>query len=129
MNEKYKSTIFLFSKLKPKLPSQFSIITAFNPMDQLLDKNENLKNNIYLYDEIKKFTNLIIPVIGCSPDFDHKEDSFLSDTSLTESVTLGNKFNQRAVFYVKRNELSIIDCCTLKELFIGKFNDRVIFKK
>ena len=129
MNKKYLKTVFLFKNLIPRIPIKFSIITAFNPMDKIQSKDTNIQNNILLYDEIRKLTNSIIPVTGCSPNFDHKEDSFLSNISITESVNLGKKFNQRAVFIVNQNELSIKDCNTLEEISIGQFKDRIIFKK
>lgn len=97
-------------------------------MDELLERRKNVKNNFLLLSELNQFTNHIIPVIGCSPDFQHKEESFIVKISKDQTLKIAKRFRQRAVFFIYDNNLKILECSTQSNFPLGKFSDRVITK-
>ena len=76
MNVEYFKTIFLISVIPETWPSEFGIVTAFNPMDEKLSDNENSIRNQKLSDEIGN--KLFAELIGSSKDFSHQEKVSLS---------------------------------------------------
>ena len=121
MNVEYFKTIFLISVIPETWPSEFGIVTAFNPMDEKLSDNENSIRNQKLSDEIGD--KLFAELIGSSKDFSHQEKSFAIICSMQEAVKLGNDFQQRAIFFVCNGNLKLVDCKS------GKSKDLGIFEK
>ena len=108
MNTAYSETQFI-STLDPKeIPEHAFIITGYNPMDEKLPGRENQKRNIILEDIIKQAGAHCLPIIGTSNDLVHQEPSFLTDLYKTKVIELAKQFNQRAIFEIKRDTLTII---------------------
>jgi hypothetical protein len=128
MNSNYGQTIFLLSIKVHKLPERFTIITAYNPMDALLPKEENLERNKNLFRTLSSVAKDIIPIIGSSPDYFHQEPSYLVNIALTEALKIGRSYGQRAVFWIKRDNLQIVECESAEKFIIGKFSERIIYQ-
>ena len=121
MNLEYLKTVFLISIIPETWPSEFGIVTAFNPMDEKLSEKENFIRNQRLSDEIGN--KLFAELTGSSKDFSHQEKSFAIICSMQEAVKLGNVFQQRAIFFVSNGILKLVDCKS------GKSQDLGIFEK
>lgn len=121
MNLEYLKTVFLIYIIPETWPSEFGIVTAFNPMDEKLSEKENFIRNQRLSDEIGN--KLFAELTGSSKDFSHQEKSFAIICSMQEAVKLGNDFQQRAIFFVSNGILKLVDCKS------GKSQDLGIFEK
>ena len=125
INENYLSAVFLVSDKKRKYPLSFAIITASNPMDQLLSKEENKKRNIELFRSLEKSYKKILPIVGCSPDLSHREDSFMVEVGLRTAIEYAKDFDQRAVFWVEIRNLFLVDCQSEAKILIGEFLPKI----
>jgi len=125
MNEEYFETVFLFSGIIEKATPSFAILTAFNPMDQLLSLDENKMRNLQLFHALCDIEKSITRIIGSSTDHSHQEPSFLVDCTQQEAMELGKEFQQRAFFWVSNDQLEIIDCTTGISHPAGSFRMRI----
>ena len=126
MNPEYFKVIFLILEVPDKWPENLAIITASNPMDEKLSQEENLWRNKKL---LSKFgDNIFFPLSGCSPDFSHQEQSFALKCSLEEGLEIGKEYNQRAIFYVKNDNLELLECKTPISHQLGKFSERLFLR-
>lgn len=123
MNSNYFKTIFLVSRLPGEWPDSFAIVTAHNPMDAILSTEENRRRSEKLLKEIKSENPL--PIIGSSEDLSHQEMSYYFKTKPARGISLGRKFDQRAIFFVDRGELQLVDCSDQEVFLLGKFIARV----
>ena len=123
MNPEYFNTIFLISKEPESWPDEFAIITAHNPMDLKLSDNENCLRNEKLLKRIH--SNVFLELSGSSPDHSHQEASFAFTSKIEEAVHIGKEFQQKAIYYVKVGNLSLVECSTGKIEELGSFNDRL----
>ena len=125
-NEHYLSTMFLVTDDKIKYPASFAIITAHNPMDQLLSKEENRNRNIQLLHSLEKLGAKTLPIVGCSPDLTHREDSFIVSVSLNTAISVGRKFDQRAVYWVQNENLYLVYCEKETKVMVAEFSSRIL---
>ena len=125
MNENYFRVIFIIVENITDFPKPFSIITACNPMDVSLKKSENQKRNEKLKVDLNNAQYFYKPIIGSSPDYSHQELSFTIKCTKKEAIQLGNKFGQRAIFWVTSKKLLVIDCDDQKEYDLGSFEKRI----
>ena len=123
MNPEYFNTIFLISKEPESWPDEFAIITAHNPMDLKLSDKENSLRNEKLLKRIN--SNVFLELSGSSPDHSHQEASFAFISKIEEAVDIGKEFQQKAIYYVKVGNLSLVECSTGKIEELGSFNDRL----
>jgi len=124
MNEKYFDTHFLGLGKTDELPLTFAILTACNPMDQPLGKNENKKRNLELIQILSDTGKTFARITGSSPDQSHQEPSFLVRCSRQEALKLGTRFDQRAIFWVNDDQLEIVECSTGISHSAGSFRNR-----
>ena len=125
MNEKYFDTVFLDPAPSNGFPESFAILTAFNPMDRILNQDENKKRNQDLLGILKLQGHYDGTIIGSSPDFTHQEPSFIAEAPKVKGLELGLKFNQRAIFWISKNRLGIIECSTGITHDAGSFRKRI----
>ena len=124
MNPEYFKTIFLISQMPESWPGEFAIITGNNPMDVQLSDQENDLRNQKLYDKTRN--KIFLNIIGSSPDRSHQEPSFALTCSIKEAIQMGKEFEQRAVFYVRKGMLKLIECSSEKCEEMGNFEDRLL---
>jgi len=108
MNPAYYDTLSKGSIVPENLPSPCYIITAWNPMDELLPDSENKKRNEVLKQNIKTGNHLCIEVIGGSTDWTHQEPSFLTSAPQTKVIQWAKQFNQRAIFEILKDTLYLL---------------------
>jgi len=125
MNEKYFDAVFLGASPTDVFPESFAILTAFNPMDQILGPNENLNRNQHLLDILKSQGNYWGTITGSSQDFAHQEPSLIATGAKSQALALGLKFDQRAVFWVAKDLIEIIECSTGIAHGAGSFRERI----
>ena len=127
MNQEYFNTLFELREPIPELPKTFHIITAFNPMDEVLSVNDNLERNKKLKAEILNHNHKAWEIMAMSQDKKHQEASFLTDAPRQLSITLAIEYNQRAIFQVKEDNLMIISCISPNEVFpVDRFSNRLL---
>jgi hypothetical protein len=127
MNENYKNVIFLIEKSNTIFPQSFVIITACNPMDKILEHNENQKLNADLLEKLNFFKREVMSITGSSLDLKHQEPSYLIEVGVKEGVKMGRSFNQRAIYWVNNDHLYLIDCTTEEKESVGSFSEKIKF--
>ncbi len=125
MNEKYFDTVFIDAAPTNGFPESFAILTAFNPMDRILNQDENTKRNQHLLGILKLQGHYGGTIIGSSPDFTHQEPSLIAEAPKVKGLELGLQFNQRAIFWISKDCLEIIECSTGITHDAGSFRKRI----
>lgn len=123
MNPEYEDTVFLLPEVTAVWPNNFAIITAHNPMDQKLTYSENIRRNQQLAEWAEP--KIFIKLFGSSLDRTHQEASFALECSLKEAIEIGKQFNQRAIFYIRCENLELVECSSGKSKGLGKFSKRL----
>ena len=125
MNQNYFGVVFQGIENISNIIMPFAIVTAHNPMDIRLDELENKERNEILRKDLLLSDLIHREIIGCSEDHSHQELSFVVKCNLKQAIQMGNKFQQRAIFWVEENKLQIVDCKTLKSYDLGSFKKRL----
>lgn len=116
--------------IKPnKYPDKFMILTAWNPLNQQLSKEENISRNKVLEKELKENFSFVYEVNGFDPKTKHKEDGFMANCSdIEEACDYGLKYQQDAIYYVIDDKLYFIQCALdkRKKVEVSKFLERVL---
>ena len=115
VNDKYLKTVFLECEPSDEFPESFAIVTACNPMDQILSQADNEKRNQNLLDILNSHGQYVCAIIGSSPDLTQQEPSLIMHASGPEALELRISFGQRAIFWVSKDLLEIIECSTGKD--------------
>jgi hypothetical protein len=106
----YQASQFLITQpLSPRL--SLSIISAHNPMGNLLSPSQNRLRDRQLQSRIQQFNRPYRSMIGASSDMTHMEKSwaiFFLEQEL--GLALGREFNQLAIYYVDEGQLSLLSC-------------------
>lgn len=125
MNPAYMETRFIGTQKIRELPKECFVITAYNPMDQKLSKEENKKRNQLLKRKIVLQEKICLDITGTSVDLKHQEPGFLTDANLKQSLAWANEFQQRAIFAIKNDQLSLVSCSEDEGIIdLGEFRDR-----
>jgi hypothetical protein len=126
MNPEYSKVRFQTETNPKDLPDEFFIITSYNPVDQKLPETENRKRNLSLQKKILQAGYICFSIIGASPDFTHQEPSFISNAPKELAFLWAKEFNQRAIFRVSKDELTILGCQNKDEsIALGSFRARL----
>jgi len=126
MNPEYRKVRFQTETPPKDLPDDFFIITSCNPMDQKLSETENRKRNLFLQNKILHAGYICFSIIGTSPDFTHQEPSFITNAPKDLAFLWAKEFNQRAIFRVSKDELTILGCQNKDEsIALGSFKLRL----
>lgn len=122
----YSQTVFLFRPLNDRhLPNPFAIITASNPLGQLLSDVENTERNQSLKSELANV--LHEDIIGASVDLNHQEQSFIVQISKPAAIGLALKYDQNAIYWVEGDDLHIVPVAMSgDEISIGSFRQRLV---
>jgi hypothetical protein len=127
MNPAYFETRFRRNDSEDSWPQDGHIITAYNPMDLELSEIENRLRNQKLKEQIRLSGFDCIEITGVSIDLTHQEPSFFTNASRKKSLFWGRAFEQRAIFGITQDKLSIIPCLQGEQpIYIGTFQDRLI---
>jgi hypothetical protein len=64
-------------------------------------------------------------IVGASKDEKHQELSVIIEGTRNELIALGQKFEQQAIFWVKGDNLELLDCVSMKRYGLGSFRERI----
>ena len=128
MCEWYFKTVFEVPLIPKKFPNQFSIITAYNPLNNLLSSNDNIARNEILNKELVANYSWVYQINGFDKETEHKENGFMFDAkSLDSACDLGEKYSQDAIYFVIDDILYVSKCSkNLRKLIeVGSFLSRI----
>lgn len=94
-----------------EVPSEFRIITAWNPDGETVSAEENQEADEHLRSEIARLGYEAFPVIGGNPDFSHAEPGYGIVCNRAEAVLLARRFRQLAFFEVLGGRVYLVSVC------------------
>ena len=121
----YLSTVFLLDHQPDPLPASFAIVTAWNPLGVTRDAALNQMADEEL---LREFVELGLPpfrATGCSPDLSHREPGWAAAIAKVEAIALGCRHRQLAIWWIRNDELILVDCATGEETRVARFAERI----
>ncbi len=127
MNPEYFNAYFKIPHQRDSnLPSEFIIVTAFNPDGQNCMAELNQSYDSDLAALIQKKSLSIWRVIGGSRDFVHAEPGYAVETNLEAGIEIGIQFRQEAIFWINNGHLYLVDCSSRERIFMGEWKLRIV---
>jgi len=127
MKENYNNVHFHIELTEAQLPSSFSILTAYNPLNKFLSNEENSIVNEALESELNQ---LPVPLFRADLSFNDMqlyEPGFASTARLHTLFDLAQRYNQYALYLVDGDNLSIVTCKDAEmQLIPSGFRSRVL---
>ena len=121
----YLETVFIGTPPAAGWPSDFHIITAWNPK-RIVSEPQNHEADGRLRAQLEQEHFEHFRITGCSADLAHQEASWaIVGISLERAIELGRHYVQNAIFEVLNGEAFVVSCDTLDRQSIGKFQPRV----
>jgi len=124
--QEYLKTVFLIPGTSLVLPGSFAIITAWNPMDRPTSAKDNQLADESLRRSLELRHVSYFRVIGASPDLSHREPGWGTQMTKEDAITLARRYNQRAIWWVAKDELTLIMCEDGSETQLGSFKLRML---
>lgn len=127
LKEHYLKTVFVAKQPAPdRWPETFAIITACNPLGQILDNQANQAANTRLRKTLSRLGVKRHRVTGMSPDMIHREPSFaVWGCDLRVALDFGKQFSQHAIFWVENGKLDVVSCSTGEREHAGLWSERL----
>lgn len=122
----FHSTVFLLEDPPDLLPPDFAIVTAWNPEGLTSDATANRKADEVLHRELEELGLAPFRATGCSPDLSHREPGWAVVISKVEAIALGRRHRQLAVWWIRNDEMILVDCSTGEEARVARFSERII---
>lgn len=110
MNPAYRDARFRAELPHDGLPESFAVITARNPKGKTIPDEENTARTERLRLQLVKLGLDHFPVTGFDPHSPHEEPGFGVTCDLTTAYAMGNGFEQEAVFWIHRGQVTLITC-------------------
>ncbi|MFM7242379.1 MAG: DUF3293 domain-containing protein [Opitutia bacterium] len=110
LRQLYRQAVFRGEPFPADWPTDFAIITAYDPEGRVVAPTDNLAADARLRAELGAGGHRTHRVTGGSADGRHQEPGWAAPIGLPGAVELGKRYRQLAVFYVRAGELSLIDC-------------------
>ena len=121
----YLETVFYGPVPAAGWPSDFHVITAYNPK-KILTEQENHIADTRLRTQLEQEQVAHFRITGCSADFTHQEASWgVVGISLGRAIEIGRQYGQNAIFEVLNGEVFVVNCDTLERRSIGLFQERL----
>ena len=122
----YYDTVFALQGQPDPLPPAFAIVTAFNPMDEVLPLEANTIADGQL--KARLLTKGLSPfrAIGQSPDGSHSEPGWAFQASLESALEIARAFHQRAFWWIENDQLYLIGCENSDPIPVARFSDRLL---
>lgn len=121
----YQSTVFQLEESTDLLPGSFAIVTAWNPEGVTVGDATNELADDVLHRELLDLGLDPFRVTGCSPDLTHREPGWAVVISKVEAIALGRRHRQLAVWWIRDDELILVDCATSGETRVARFSARI----
>ena len=106
----FMQAVFRFEPLLPDWPTEFAIITAYDPDGRPTTAEGNLAADQALADELRAAGYRLHRITGGSADGVHLEPGWGVPIGLPGAVEFGRRYRQIAVFYVKGRVVSLVAC-------------------
>jgi hypothetical protein len=110
--ELFAQAVFRGEALPADWPSDFAIITAYDPEGVVAPPAANRLSDALLEAELMAAGYRLHRITGGSSDGAHQEPGWAAPIGLVAAVGYGRKYRQLAVFHVKAGRLSLVDCQT-----------------
>lgn len=121
----YLETVFYGPTPPSGWPSDFHIVTAFNPK-RTLSEPENHAADTRLRTQLEQEQIAHFRITGYSADLVHQESSWgVVGISLEQAIDIGRQYVQHAIFEVRDGEAFVVSCDTLERRSLGRFQERV----
>ncbi|MFQ6370792.1 DUF3293 domain-containing protein [Shewanella sp. YIC-542] len=121
----YLDTCFLLSQPISDGVS-FAIITAHNPLGEVLTPSQNRLRDRALQQDIAQLQVPYRMIVGAAPDLSHMEKSWALFTSRPQALQLATKYQQNAFYYVNCGVVYLIPCLKGRHVGeMGRFCQRV----
>lgn len=112
LNPGYHDTVFQYNPTGT--PTEFWVVTAYNPDGRNTDPATNSAADEKLRSEITGFGITPFRVIGMSPDGAHAEPGWGFPCDETTAIGIGRRFSQEAVFHFIAERIDLVNCLTLE---------------
>ena len=105
----YQNSCFLLTQtLSP--PCSFAIITAYNPLGNILPISHNRLLDKQLQRDIHKSGCAYRALVGASQDLQHQEKSWAVYLDKADAFELAKKYQQLAFYFISDGELQLLPC-------------------
>jgi hypothetical protein len=106
----FKQAVFRFVPLPSDWPTDFAIITAYDPDGLPTTAEQNLAADAALEAELRAAGYRLHRITGGSADGVHLEPGWGVPIGLPGAVEFGRRYRQVAVFAVRTGRLALVDC-------------------
>jgi hypothetical protein len=106
----FKQAVFRGEPLPADWPTDFAIITAYDPEGRATSPEANVAADAMLKAELQAAGFRLHRITGGSADGVHLEPGCGVTVGLPGAVELGRRYRQVAVFYVRAGALTLVDC-------------------
>jgi hypothetical protein len=112
MNSAYNKTVFEYIPLGK--PSDFWVVTAYNPKGRPADSGDNIQADALLLADIEELKITPFRVTGLSPDETHAEPGWGFSSDETTALEIARCYRQQAVYHFTAGRIDVVDCKTLE---------------
>lgn len=121
----YLETVFIGTPPAAGWPSDFHIITAWNPK-RIVPEPQNHEADARLRAQLEQEHFEHFRITGCSEDLTHQEASWgIIGVPSERAIQIGREYGQNAVFEIIGGEAFIVSCETSERQSVGQFQTRV----
>jgi len=108
--DQFKQAVFRFEPLPADWPTDFAVITAYDPDGLPATPEANLAGDAALEADLRAAGYRLLRVTGGSADGLHQEPGWAVPIGLPGAVEFGRRYRQVAVFAVRAGRLALVDC-------------------
>ena len=124
LNPAYHQTVFEY--IPTGKPTDFWVITAYNPDGKTADAGDNISADSNLREEIVSLGLVPFRVIGRSPDSSHAEPGWGFPCDETSALEIGRRYRQEAVFHFTAGRIELVDCESGSHESLGNPSSRIL---
>lgn len=106
----FSQAVFRFAPLPADWPTDFAIITAYDPDGLPTTDERNLEADVALEAELRAAGYRLHRITGGSADGVHLEPGWGVPIGLPGAVEFGRRYRQLAIFAVRAGRLALVDC-------------------
>ena len=108
--EQFKLAVFRYARLPADWPTDFAIITAYDPEGRAASPADNAVADARLEADLRAAGFCPHRITGGLADGEHLEPGWGVPIGLPVAVEFGRRYRQVAIFYVRAGALSLVDC-------------------
>lgn len=116
----FKQAVFRGEPLPADWPTDFAVITAYDPEGRAASPADNVAADARLEAELRAAGFRLHRLTGGSADGVHLEPGWGVTLGLPGAVEFGRRYRQVAVFYVRSGQLALVDCADGAEEPLGR---------